>query len=197
MTLKTHNGKLQAWSLFYKVLCFSLCYASLCSHMKWRFGDGRVSFISLMSCMSFSILSFSYGLCDVGLMLYSWLKVETWGMFLMEGNKFMCLESCYMSCESCNVKEMNEQVKTMYVSSLRKGKGKRPMRSNRRKHGVIWTFLLDSQPLVWIYFIAFEVWGFQFLLSYHDKIGKLSLNVGRLCPIFSKNVQQIAAPCWL
>ena len=34
----------------------------------------------------------------------------------------MCLESCYMSFESCYVKKMKEQVKTMYESYLGKEK---------------------------------------------------------------------------
>ena len=157
------------------------------------YGDGRVSSMSLMS-----LMSFIFHMVYVMFSCYTpWLKGETWGMYCMEGNNFMCLESCYMSLETWDVKEMNEQVKTMYVSSLRKGKEKRTMRSNRREHGVLCTFLLDSQPLVWIHFIDFEVWGFQFLFSYDGKIGKLSLYVGMLCPIFVKNVQKVAAPCWL
>ena len=61
------------------------------------------------------------------------LKVETWGRFCIERKMLMCLESCNMFLESWYVKEMKEQVKTMYVSYLRIGKGKRVMRSNRRE----------------------------------------------------------------
>ena len=44
------------------------------------------------------------------------------GCLVREGNNFMCLKSCYMSFESCYVKKMEEQVKTMYESYLRKEK---------------------------------------------------------------------------
>ena len=46
-------------------------------------------------------------------------------------------------------------------------------------------------------FISFEVRGSQTLFICHVKFGNYNLKVGRLCPIFSKNVQKIAAPCWL
>ena len=51
--------------------------------------------------------------------------------------------------------------------------------------------------LLMISFFSFEVQGFQILFICHVKYGKFSLNAGRLCPIFSMNVQKIAAPCWL
>ena len=97
-----------------------------------------------------------------------WLKGETWGMYCMEGNMFMCLKSCYMSLETWDVKEMNEQVKTMYVSSLRKRKEKRTMRSNRREHGVLWTFLLNSQPL--FEFILLLLNYEFFIFSFHTMV---------------------------
>ena len=162
------------------------------------YGDGRVSSMSLyvsFVLMSFMSLVFYYGLWNVGIMLYSLL--EKWGMFGMR-RKEVYVSWVILYVFWVKLCQEDERTSEDYVwVLLEKGKTRGPWGLIGGEYGVYWTFLLESQPLVWFYFIAFEVWGFKSSFTYDDRFGKLSLNAGRLCPIFSKNVQKIAAPCWL
>ena len=53
--------------------------------------------MSFMSFMSFSLLSFSYGLCDVGLMLYSLVESRNMRDVLYLEERSLCVLSHDMS----------------------------------------------------------------------------------------------------
>ena len=91
-----------------------------------------------------------------------------------------------------------EWIREGYVCVFMKvGKGKRIMRSNRRE---TWGSLnlppwLSTSYIVSIY--CFSLCRLQIVFIYYGKNWEISLYVGRLCPIFSKNMQKISAPWWL
>ena len=86
----------------------------------------------------------------------------------------MCHESCYMSFKSWYVKERKEQVKTMYMSSWEWEWERGKWGLIGGKHGVLWTFLLDSQPLIQSQFISFHYVDYKLSLYTMVKMGKLA-----------------------
>ena len=124
---------------------------------------------------------FSYGLCDVGLMIYSFVESRNMRDFLYWRKEFyvswvMIYISLVMLSQSN--KWIGEDYECVY---MKMGMGKRKMRSNRRE---TWDSLnlppwISTSYTISLY--CFFVRSLQIVFLCNGKFGELSLYVGRLC----------------
>ena len=116
-------------------------------------------FMSLLFSCPLCLLVFSYGLKEAGIKLYSLLKVETWGIFGMRSEEVYVSWVILYVFESCYVKKMEEQVKTMCMSLTWEWKKKRTMRSNRRGIWGSWNLppWLSTSCLFLLLLLKYEV----------------------------------------
>ena len=102
------------------------------------------------------------------------LKIKTYGMLVWEGKEFYVDLVMIYVFESCYVKKMEEQVKTMCKSLTCEWKKKRTMRSNRRESWGSWNLPPWLSTSLWVFVLLLKNEVFKSSLFVMLSMGNLA-----------------------